>query len=222
MIPSNVSQLLVVVSPNWDTVEGVLQCYERTSSSHPWETVGPGIPIVLGKKGMAWGRGLWSQKGMQKEEGDAKSPAGLFSLGTVFGDPSSAPFAKNMPFLPITDDLEFVDDPSSIYYNQFVQVSSSGKRDWKSSEKMNEVGPLYSLGIVVDHNLDPIAPGMGSAIFIHVWRNRGMGTAGCTAMQESDLQQVVSWLDQKKRPCLLQLPKAELKSSLHPQIFLSH
>jgi len=206
-LPS-VLQLLVVVSSDWNAVDGTLYRFQKSPSGE-WEFVAPGFPIVLGKQGMGWGRGVFDlshEQGVHKKEGDNKSPAGLFRLGTTFGHECSRACAKNMPFLLITDELECVDDPDSVYYNHFVNTYSISHRDWNSSEKMKDIGPLYEIGIVVEHNLDPIKAGMGSAIFMHVWRTRGAGTAGCTALEVEHLRDVVEWLDLHQQPCLIQLP----------------
>jgi D-alanyl-D-alanine dipeptidase len=50
---------------------------------------------------------------------------------------------------------------------------------------------------------------MGSAIFMHIWRGKGMGTAGCTIMEENDLIDIISWLDSRQHPYLVQLPLEE-------------
>jgi len=205
-------QLLIVISPSWDTIEGTLYRYERSSAQESWESVGSPIAIVLGKTGMAWGRGLHTLSdvhGKVKKEGDGKSPAGVFTLGSAFGDEPHRIFAQKIPFLPITEDLECVDDPDSLYYNQFVTAASPRERDWKSSEKMQEIGPLYAIGLVIDHNTAPIERGMGSAVFMHIWRNAASGTGGCTAMAEEDLNELISWLDAEKHPLLVQLPLIE-------------
>ncbi len=211
-----VLQLLVVVSSDWDAMEGTLYRYERSpSSALQWELSVPPIAVTLGKEGMAWGRGLLDlsdEVGLVKKEGDGRAPAGLFALGTAFGDASHRRYAQRMPYLPITADLEYVDDPNSVYYNQFVTARSAKRRDWTSSEKMEEIGSIYALGLVVRHNLDPIEVGMGSAIFMHIWRGKGRPTAGCTAMDERDLNEIVSWLDIESRPCLVQLPLDEYRS----------
>ena len=43
-------------------------------------------------------------------------------------------------------------------------------------------------------------PGAGSAIFMHIWRSDHEGTAGCIAMSEKHLLQVLHWLDKKQNP----------------------
>lgn len=68
---------------------------------------------------------------------------------------------------------------------------------------------LYKMGIFVSHNAHPPIPGRGSCIFIHIRRAASQGTAGCTAVAESDLQAVLRWLDPAKTPVLVQLPRSE-------------
>jgi L,D-peptidoglycan transpeptidase YkuD (ErfK/YbiS/YcfS/YnhG family) len=46
---------------------------------------------------------------------------------------------------------------------------------------------LYDLCAVTDHNTDPVVPGAGSAIFVHVWRRPRFPTAGCVAFARADL-----------------------------------
>lgn len=202
-------QVLLVLTPDWNSVQGVLYRYERPSLQSNWQlAAGSPVPINVGQGGMAWGNG--SQEQPQKIEGDKKAPAGIFSLGPVFGDRDHRAQAQNMPFLLIDKDLECVDDPSSIHYNQFVDANTV-IRDWKSSEKMQEIGFLYALGIVVGHNTSRVI-GRGSCIFMHIWRDKEKGSHGCTVMEEKHLSEIVSWLNMKKNPCLVQLPLAEYAS----------
>jgi len=213
MVLSSVLQLLVVTSTDWNAKNGNLCRYQRSADILEWELCGQPIDVSLGKNGLAWGRGHHLiQDGLQKREGDGKSPAGLFSIGDAFGDARHQKYAKNIPFLLITDDLECVDDPDSQYYNQIIRRNSIDNLDWKSSEKMKDIGPLYDIGLIIEHNIDPVESGMGSAIFMHIWRARGEGTHGCTAMQESDLNALVSWLDFKQDPYLIQLPIEEYRN----------
>lgn len=205
-------QLIIVVSSDWNAALGTLFCFDRSSNALEWTLTREPIQVNLGKNGMAWGRGLHkTDEGnlLQKKEGDRRAPAGIFLLGPVFGNESHQSYSKNMPFELITEDLECVDDPGSNYYNQLIHSSSIAKPDWNSSEKMKEIGFLYDLGLVIQHNSDPIIAGMGSAIFMHISRGQGMGTFGCTAMSEKDLIEVVSWLKMDKNPCLIQLPLEE-------------
>lgn len=206
-VVTDCNQLIVVTSHSWEASEGTLQCFERQNDE--WKPVFESIPVVLGKNGMAWGKGLHPQicgSERIKREGDGKAPAGVFSLGPIFGKLSlEKQVCVKMPYIPLKPSIEAIDDPDSIYYNTIVDVETISDIDWKSSEKMDEI-PLYDIGCVINHNYPFPEPGMGSAIFMHLWRNATSGTAGCTAMERPHLERIVEWLDENQLPCIVQLP----------------
>jgi L,D-peptidoglycan transpeptidase YkuD (ErfK/YbiS/YcfS/YnhG family) len=211
-------QCLVVVSRDWNAKTGVLRAFERKGPQSAWQMHGPTIPVVLGKKGMAWGRGLLDFKAATfKMEGDNKAPAGIFRLGPAFGyAPKSGARWIKLPYVPLTKQTEGIDDPRSRYYNRLIDRSKVAKVDWRSSEQMLRHDTLYKWGVFVKHN--PAAqPGAGSCIFMHIWKNSAAATAGCTAMPEKDLINLLRWLDPAARPVLVQMPHreyGELQSNL--------
>jgi D-alanyl-D-alanine dipeptidase len=80
---------------------------------------------------------------------------------------------------------------------------------------MRQVG-LYNMGVIVGYNAIPPVKGRGSCIFLHIWAGPQSHTAGCTAFDEVKLRDVVTWLDARKRPLLVQLTAndyAKLRSS---------
>ncbi len=219
------TQLVVVTTPDWNAVEGRLQRYERATPHATWQPVGESIAIVVGKNGMGWGRGLVATDNTDirhdsdpiKKEGDGKSPAGIFALGSAFGYAAQPQQGWKMPYLSLTTSIECVDDVRSKYYNRVVDRSTVPP-DWNSSEHMRDTGELYRWGIIVDHNggaatkgENPPLAGGGSCIFLHIWRNSSQGTAGCTAMPQMELETLLAWLDPKRRPLLVQLPAEEYR-----------
>ena len=199
------NQLLVMVTPRWNSVQGRLSLYERENLDKPWLLTGETIPVVVGQAGMAWGRGLHQSQEelLCKKEGDRKSPAGIFALGPAFGHAPS--MSLQMDYISITPSTEAVDDPKSRYYNQIVKREEIVQPDWTSSEKMAEIS-LYELGAVIQHNFPQPLFAAGSAIFLHIWRSAQSGTGGCTAMSRENLFRILEWLDREKSPRLVQLP----------------
>lgn len=203
-------QCLVVVSRDWNAKIGVLRAFERKGPRGVWQMHGPAIPVVVGKKGMAVGRGLVDlDTNASKIEGDNKAPAGIFRLGPAFGyAPKSKARWIRLSYFPLTKETEGVDDSHSRYYNQLVDRSQVAKVDWRSSEKMLRADNLYKWGIVVAHN-SAAKPAAGSCIFLHIWKDSRSPTAGCTAMAEPDLISLLRWLDPAGRPVLVQMPRQE-------------
>jgi D-alanyl-D-alanine dipeptidase len=217
------TQLIVVTTSNWGAVEGQLQRFERNNVYEPWRPFGEPIPIVVGRNGMGWGIGRVAAGDSNvrlssdpvKKEGDGKSPAGIFDLGTAFGYSTQALPGSKLPYLALTESIECVDDVHSKYYNRIVDRSAVTP-DWNSSEHMRDTGESYRWGLVVDHNGTTARsnehspePGGGSCVFLHIWRDESHGTAGCTAMSQVNVETLLTWLDPKRRPLLLQLPMAD-------------
>ena len=203
-------QLIVVTTSDWNTVRGELRRYERASASAPWKAVGAPISMVVGKNGLAWDP-LAEQvvAGPVKREGDGRAPAGVFSLGTAFGyAPAGEASDLKLPYLHVTEGIECVDDVKSSRYNTIVNRRSIASPDWNSSEKMREVGEAYRWGVVVNYNTPPVSS-RGSCIFLHVGGGPdSKGTAGCTAMSQPELREMMRWLDPAKKPAMVQLTAA--------------
>lgn len=206
------AQVIVVTTPTWDSPVGTLRRYERKGSH--WQNLAPAHGVSLGRNGSAWGLGLHPlpQPGPQKREGDGRSPAGVFALSSAFGYAAQQPTA--MTYQPMQASDYCIDVPGSPLYNRIVDSAHEAPADVAgSTEPMrldlhNQGDPRYALGIVVDHNPQAI-PGMGSCIFMHLWRQVDEATAGCTAMPEAAMRALLDWLDPAQHPVLVLLPESE-------------
>lgn len=212
------TQILVVTTQDWNGVEGTLQVYERLQEHKKWKTAGDTISVVVGKKGLGWGAGVAGVHeagrrgagGPIKHEGDGKSPAGIFRLSTAFGYAAQEQPGWKMPYVSLSPSVGCVDDVRSKFYTRVLDRASVVP-DWNSSEQMLRPDGEYRWGVVVDHNTDPVTAGAGSCIFLHIWLGPGVGTTGCTAMAQGELEGVIARLDPAKRPLLVQLPRTEYK-----------
>ncbi|MEM1441022.1 MAG: L,D-transpeptidase family protein [Verrucomicrobiota bacterium] len=207
------SQVVVVITEKWDSPTGSLATFSRKNSI--WSAQKERIPVTVGHKGLGWGLGLHpeSSEEPKKREGDRRAPAGVFALEFGFG--AAALRERAFPFRRVTDRDRWVDDPESLFYNQWVELGNPRfPKDWDSAEVMGRGDGLYDFVIVVGHNRNPIVPGRGSAIFLHSWVAPGRSTIGCTAMEKKEVKKLLQWLDQSANPILIQVPKLAL-DSLH-------
>ena len=105
-----------------------------------------------------------------------------------------------------------MDVPASPLYNRIVDAREVGAAAVEgSSERMRldlakPGDDRYRLGFVIEHNPRNVA-GMGSCIFAHLWGNPDKTTAGCTAMDETAMQDLLAWLDDARRPLFVLLPR---------------
>ncbi len=200
-IPVAHRQVVVVTAPTWDSSSGELRRFERRGGS--WAQVGTAWPVVVGERGMGLGRGVVDGlRGRlpEKKEGDLRSPAGVFRLGDAFGPDVAPPYAPGTwPWKPVGDRDRWVDDPRSSHYNTWQR--QEGTVGWSSAEDLSQ----YALGVVVEHNREPVVAGAGSAIFLHVWRDASTPTLGCTALAKDRLVELLRWLRPDEAPVLVQL-----------------
>ena len=204
-------QAVVVTTETPSAVQGTARIYERKSVSSKWKEVGDDFPVVVGRNGLGWSVDT-APEGVSdfKKEGDGRSPAGMFPLTFAFGRPEK-PGEIKLSYSKLEGYSECVDDTASSHYNKLVDRLKVGNFDWKSSEKMLEVGLEYDLGLFVAHNSYPVRRGDGSCIFLHIWKDSITGTSGCTAMERENLLKILAWADPKKSPYLVQLTEADLK-----------
>lgn len=207
--------MLVVVAPDWTSTAGRLLRFARDHGDGCWQAAGPALAVSLGRAGLAWGRGRHPQPdrtGPVKQEGDGRSPAGVFAITALFGEDGPAGSlaqTARLPWLHATASLKAIDDPASRYYNRIVDRAAVAQPDWISCEDMLRDDGRYAVGAVVAHNAEPPLPGAGSCIFLHVRASAGAPTAGCTALALADMRELAGWLDGAAAPLLVQLPRAE-------------
>jgi len=205
-------QLVVVTTPSWDATSGRLQAYERDADG--WQPHGEAFAVALGRGGSAWGIGLHPAQaaGPQKQEGDGRSPAGVFAIGEAFG---YAPrIDSRLAYRPMLESSYCMDVPDSPLYNRIVDADVVGSEAVEgSSEPMrldlhNDGDRRYREGFVIGHN-PGAEPGKGSCIFAHLWRQAGEATAGCTAMEPGHMDALLGWLRPDAHPLFVLLPEAE-------------
>lgn len=207
-------QLVLVTTADWNATTGTLRRFERSGTA--WREVGEPAPITVGRSGSAWGIGLHAPQadGPLKQEGDGRAPAGVFRIGTAFGYADRT--ATAWPYRGMTASDWCIDVNASPLYNRIVDARQVGETAVaRSTEPMRRDlhangDQRYKLGLVIEHNPGNRS-GAGSCIFAHLWKAPGETTAGCTAMAEPVMQELLAWLKPEERPVFALLPHDELK-----------
>jgi L,D-peptidoglycan transpeptidase YkuD (ErfK/YbiS/YcfS/YnhG family) len=216
---SDARQLILVTTADWNADSGQLRRFEKTTDAGQtahWREVGVAAPVMVGRNGSAWGIGLHPAQstGPQKREGDGRAPAGVFALGTAFGYADSTATAWPYRGMDATDYC--IDVVGSPHYNAIVSAADVGEQAVAGSTEpmrrdLHANGDTrYRLGFVIEHN-PGAQPGAGSCIFAHLWKAPGQPTAGCTAMADGVMQQLLEWLDPRSAPVFVLLPEAEYR-----------
>lgn len=212
VIPPQTRQLVTALVDTWTSTRATLQRWERKDGG-AWTAVGAPWPAVIGSTGAAWGAGLHGtgapgREGAVKKEGDKKSPAGAFEIGSAFGYADEPPKGTRIDYTSSgTGDLECIDDPASEHYAKIIERKQVPS-DWESSEQLLRDDALYTWVVNIIHNPDR-KPGAGSCIFLHVWGGPESSTVGCTAMEEPTLVELIKSLDPAANPVFVLLPRAD-------------
>jgi L,D-peptidoglycan transpeptidase YkuD (ErfK/YbiS/YcfS/YnhG family) len=126
-----------------------------------------------------------------KKEGDGCTPLGVFSLRKCWyrADRVAAP-ETGLPLRAIKENDGWSDDPKASDYNRHVALPYTF-----SHEKLWRDEHVYDLIVPLGYNDDPVVPGKGSAIFMHVAHNDYRPTEGCVALALPDLLEVLKLCD---------------------------
>jgi L,D-peptidoglycan transpeptidase YkuD (ErfK/YbiS/YcfS/YnhG family) len=141
---------------------------------------------VIGKEGIT--------SNETKKEGDSKTPVGEFRiLGLYYRPDKMAKPKSGLPTYEIVPDDIWVDESGSPLYNQPAKKTDIS--EGVSHEDLYRPDHLYDIFLDLDYNRSPAIPGKGSAIFLHVARDKkapkNTPTAGCIALKKEDLLIIV-------------------------------
>jgi L,D-peptidoglycan transpeptidase YkuD (ErfK/YbiS/YcfS/YnhG family) len=206
-------QIIVCIAPKASSSEGTLQFFHRDAKGE-WQVDAKPWPVMLGRTGLAWGRGLNpEQPGPQKIGGDGKSPEGLFKIGPVFGYAPELPEgAKNWPYHQVTDRDAWIDDPAlaGLGYNHLYTLPKDAPYPpWWQKEYMHLGDFAYEWLVLIEHNYDDPDMKSGNEIYFHIRRGEHYRTSGCTTMERDRLEQLVKWLDPAADPMVATLTRAD-------------
>lgn len=132
------------------------------------------VPCALGRGGVR----------ADKREGDGATPLGTFPLRRLWyrADRPPPPTTKDLPMQVIRRADGWCDDPEASEYNRPIVLPHAARH-----ERLWREDALYDLVIELGYNDDPVVPGAGSAIFLHVARPDYGPTEGCVAVARADL-----------------------------------
>ncbi len=150
--------------------------------------------FLLGEKSLRCAVGR-SDFTTDKREGDGATPIGEFALRSGFYRADKLGLLDtDYPFTPIQIEDGWCDAPKHAQYNQKITVpfDASHERLWREDG-------VYDIIIPIGYNDDPIEPGRGSAIFMHLAKPDYEPTEGCVALSFSDMLLVLKAIDLNTR-----------------------
>lgn len=160
--------------------KAMMDVYQRDATG--WQAVAAGIPASIGANGMA----------AETHDGNMATPMGVFSLDFAFGTAPNP--GGGLQYVQITDNNHWWDgDVKSPTYNtmQVCQKAQCPFNTDPASGTENLNISAYKHAVVMGVNKARI-PGNGGAFFVHT--SDGGPTAGCVAIDDAKLVQIMQWL----------------------------
>jgi L,D-peptidoglycan transpeptidase YkuD (ErfK/YbiS/YcfS/YnhG family) len=183
------SQLMTVASLRASSQTGALRVWEKRGDC--WTQVAGPWRAWLGIRGIS----------ERKREGDLKTPSGAFGIQPVMYGLGPNPGVRYRYHRVVCGDW-WVEDPRSPFYNRFRHVPCGSRPPFRvTSEDMSKSPTAYRHLAVIDYNAQPIVPGRGSGIFLHV--SHGNATLGCVSLPLPQLVWLLRWLDPAERPLIV-------------------
>jgi L,D-peptidoglycan transpeptidase YkuD (ErfK/YbiS/YcfS/YnhG family) len=123
-----------------------------------------------------------------KREGDGATPAGDWPLRRVLYRPDRRAAPRTaLPVAALIPEDGWCDAPGDPAYNRQVRLpyAAGAEHLWREDS-------VYDVIVVLGHNDDPVVPGAGSAIFLHLARPDYWPTQGCVALAPADLDELLA------------------------------
>ena len=131
------------------------------------------FPCALGQGGVR----------RDKIEGDGATPLGMFPLRRVLYRPDRmAPPRTALPLAPLSARDGWCNDATHPLYNHQVRqpVQASCELLWRTNS-------LYDVIVVLGHNDNPVVPGAGSAVSLHILDEDFKPTNGGVTLRLADI-----------------------------------
>ncbi len=132
----------------------------------------------------------------RRVEGDATTPAGVYSFGMLFGI-KDEPDGLKKSYKKLDEDDYWDGDINSDTYNKYVKGSEMpAKWNMAASEHLIDYKESYNYAAQIRFNENPTVKGKGSAIFMHCIRKGSTSSAGCISIPEDKMFVALKMIDE--------------------------
>jgi L,D-peptidoglycan transpeptidase YkuD (ErfK/YbiS/YcfS/YnhG family) len=170
----NATQVISVVGVGGSNAK--LDIYQRAGTG--WQPIATGIPAHVGSAGMA----------PHAKSGYPATPMGVFTLPFAFGTAPNP--GGGLKYVQVGPDHWWNGDDANPTFNT-MQVCRKAQCPFDTAASENLEIPQYKHAVVMGVNPGRV-PGNGAAFFFHT--TDGGSTAGCVAIDDGTLVQIIQWL----------------------------
>ncbi len=186
---ANSSQVILVTTDNMNTSYCNIKLYEK--SGKDWN-IKSNFSGRVGINGLAYMK--------DRKQSSNKTPAGIMNIISAFGTENNP--GTKYSYTKVTNDMYWDLNSGSSTYNRLIHNNPGGDFEHLASYPVQ-----YKYALVTDYNYCK-THNKGGAIFLHV--SASGGTGGCISMSESNMKDLMIWIDPDKNPRLLVTPNNDL------------
>jgi L,D-peptidoglycan transpeptidase YkuD (ErfK/YbiS/YcfS/YnhG family) len=185
-VPPSTTQLITVRAARAKTTYATLRTWQRAGGC--WRPVAGPYSARVG----------WNGLRANRHEGDGTTPIGTFGIAArMYGNAPNPGVRYGYTRLRCGD--WWVEDAASPAYNTFQRIGCGRPPPFKvTTPDMSKDRRAYAYLAVIRFNMDPVVPGRGSGIFLHV--QTGSPTNGCVSLPRPQLLRVLRWLSPAASP----------------------
>lgn len=199
-------QVVLVTANSWRSIIGNVQVFEKKNKS--WLATQKPVRANLGYGGLV--------PGDKRKQGTGTTPTGTYAFTSAFGIKSDP--GTKLSYIKVDNNDAWTYNPK---FPNTYNVFQTANKNWSSYgnyvEILSSYKKQYNYVAILDFNLPngKITEGangvnrtdqsantsQGGGIFLHV--SNGTKTAGCIAIPERAMKEILEWLDPKKNPVIV-------------------
>ncbi|MGM8271433.1 L,D-transpeptidase family protein [Clostridium perfringens] len=186
----NSNQIIVVTTNNMSTSYCNIEIYEKNDSGE-WNNIDSTTGRV-GANGLAYIE--------NRVQSTNTTPAGVMSITGAFGVKNNP--GTKLDYIKVNNNMYWDLNSDNSTYNRLINYNPGG-----DYEHLISYPRQYEYSLITDYNHNQV-PNKGGAIFVHCL-GRG-ATGGCVSMPREKMIEILKWIDPKKNPKILVIPKDDL------------
>lgn len=186
----NSNQIIVVTTNNMSTSYCNIEIYEKNDSGK-WNNIDSTTGRV-GANGLAYIE--------NRVQSTNTTPAGVMSITGAFGVKNNP--GTKLDYIKVNDNMYWDLNSENSTYNRLINYNPGG-----DYEHLVSYPRQYEYSLITDYNHNQV-PNKGGAIFVYCL-GRG-ATGGCVSMPREKMIEILKWIDPKKNPKILVIPKDDL------------
>ena len=186
----NSNQIIVVTTNNMSTSYCNIEIYEKNDSGE-WNNIDSTTGRV-GANGLAYIE--------NRVQSTNTTPAGVMSITGAFGVKNNP--GTKLDYIKVNNNMYWDLNSDNSTYNRLINYNPGG-----DYEHLISYPRQYEYSLITDYNHNQV-PNKGGAIFVYCL-GRG-ATGGCVSMPREKMIEILKWIDPKKNPKILVIPKDDL------------